>query len=188
MYKIKGRVNRLICEVGTLLNETLTAVTDIEIRPGRLCFPCNICDITDNFTKYSCGEIWSTENYDDYALFRFKVNIPSVDQNTDCYLNITTNKSGGHNMVRPQMLLFAGNEVVQGIDTNHENVKITEFSGKGAVWFYVYAFSGLAKKTPYGAWVDIDTSDGVRLYVNLQTRRKTLSNFYYNTKTPYTYL
>lgn len=188
MYQLTERIKRFIGELELLLKETTTLVENVEFRKGKLDFPCDVTAIKDDFFPYRCGEVWSGENYDDYVLFRFTVDLPEIDDNYDYILNISTNKSGGHNMVRPQMLLFAENTALQGLDANHEDVKVTEYAGKGKFCMYVYAFSGLAKKTPYGSWVDLDVSDGVRLYINLTTRNKELFDFYWNVKAPYTYL
>ncbi len=188
MYGLERRIERLIKEVKSLLNETDIQVDSIEMRKGKITFPCDITSISDGFSEYSNGEVWSGKNFDDYALFKFKINIPELKEGQEYYLHITTNKSGGHNMVRPQMLLFEGNKAIQGLDTNHESVRVSELAGKGEKWIYIYAFSGLPKKTPYGSEIDMDVSTGVRLYVNLQIRRKELVDFYYNLQTPYSYL
>ena len=90
-------------------------------------------------------------------------------------------------MIRPQMLLMADDDIVQGLDVNHEYVKLNDYVGKKDICFYVYAYSGRPKKTPYGAWVDLDTSEGVRLYADVVTRNKILSDFYYNIKVPFVY-
>lgn len=188
MFKLEARIERLMNELATLLNKTSTPITEVSVRPGKLCFPCDMTAVTDGFHAYSVGDVWSEAPFDDYALFQFRVDIPALDGDTDCYLRIATNKGGGHNMIRPQMLLMTDNEAVQGLDTNHELVRVNEYAGQKAVLFYVYAYSDYPKQTPYGGWVELDTSDGVRLYLDLQTRDKTLTDFYYNIKVPFSHL
>lgn len=186
MYGLEGRIERLLIELSSLLNKGDTVVSDVEIRKGRLSFPTDVSQITDGYTAYH-GEAWSGEGFDDYALFRFIVQIPEIPENENYYLHITTNKAGGHNMVRPQMMLYIGSDAMHGLDTNHERVCMNAYAGK-TVTAYVYAFSGLPKKTPYGARIDMSTEEGVRLYVRTLTREKTLEDLYYSIKTPFAYL
>ncbi len=188
MYGLNARCMRLILEIGNLLNETNLKIKDIEIRKGKLSFPCNVTEIKDGFLPYNNGDIWSGEKFDDYALFKFTVDIPDFKEGYDFYLDAFTNKNGGHNMVRPQMLLLKGDTVIQGLDTNHSSVKITEFAGEKDVTFFVYAYSGLPKKTPYGSQINMDTTEGVRLFLSISERQKELCDFYYNIKIPYNYL
>ena len=187
MYKVKGRIHRLLIELESLLNITTLPIKGLKVRQGKLIFPCDVSTITDGFCDYSEGDVWSTDGFDNYALFKFQVDIPQCKDDTDCYLRIATNKGGGHNMIRPQMLLMADDDIVQGLDVNHEYVKLNDYVGKKDICFYVYAYSGRPKKTPYGAWVDLDTSEGVRLYADVVTRNKILSDFYYNIKVPFVY-
>ena len=106
MFKLEARIERLMNELATLLNKTSTPITEVSVRPGKVCFPCDMTAVTDGFHAYSVGDVWSEAPFDDYALFQFRVDIPALDGDTDCYLRIATNKGGGHNMIRPQMLLM----------------------------------------------------------------------------------
>ena len=187
MYKIKGRITRLIKELESLLYVAELPIKTLQVRQGKILFPCDVSAVTDNFCDYRAGSVWSMDGFDNYALFKFQLDIPELKGNTDYYLRIATNKGGGHNMVRPQMLLMIDGDIVQGLDTNHELVNISKYAGQKNLWFYVYAYSGRPKKTPYGAWVDLDTSDGVRLFTDLLSRNKTLSDFYYNISVPFVY-
>ena len=188
MYGIKGRCFRLISELKTLLNENEKNTENILVRNGKIEFLDDVSDISDNFNAYNQGDIWSGKDFDDYALFKFKLDIPDFNEDYDYFLKVSTNKSGGHNMVRPQMLLIKDNIPIHGLDTNHEEICITKLANEKSIEFYVYAYSGLPKKTPYGKNIDMDISDGVRLYVSTFFKNKELSDFYYNLKTPYTYL
>jgi len=188
MYGLLERVRRLLQETCQNFPEIKEPISDITIRKGRLQFPCDVEAITDGFLPYTNGAVWSGEHYDDYALFRFTLTVPKLLEEQDCILRVSTNKSGGHNMVRPQMLLFINGKAVLGLDTNHEEFCLSDYAGAGELRVCVYAFSGLPGKTPYGSWVDIDTTEGVRLFAGLEIRRKELCDFYYNLKTPYQYL
>ncbi len=188
MYRLKQRIERLITELRGLFVQTTVPITGIQVRKGKLTFPCDVTKIADGFDPYDCGDVWSGENCDDYALFRFNVAIPELQDGQECYLTLTTNQSGGHNMVRPQALFFIGNEAVQGLDTNHENVRVTELAGKGEQSFYIYAYSGMPGKTPYGAWVDMNIVQGVTFHASIQIRDRELTEYYFNIRTPFVYL
>lgn len=154
---MENRIKRLKTEIFENINEEYTSVTDIEIKKGELKFPCDFARI-DGFEPYTNSEVWSGENFDDYALFKFILEVPEMKEGYVWGLDIRTNKGNGHNMVRPQMLLFAENECICGLDTNHENIPLPSYNAGDKICFYVYAFSGLAAKTPYGSFVDIDTA------------------------------
>jgi len=187
LYGLENRIKRLKTEIFENINEEYTSVTDIEIKKGELKFPCDFARI-DGFEPYTNSEVWSGENFDDYALFKFVLEVPETKEDYIWGLDIRTNKGNGHNMVRPQMLLFAENECICGLDTNHENIPLPSYNAGDKICFYVYAFSGLAAKTPYGDSVDIDTAEGVRLYVNSFIRNKALEDLYYNVNVPFTHL
>ena len=87
MYGLKGRIYRLISELHYLLNENKSIVEDIEIRKGRITFPCNVSSICDGFQPYLQGDVWSGTNFDDYALFKFKVNLPIPKEDYHYFLN-----------------------------------------------------------------------------------------------------
>ena len=187
MFKLEARIQRLLNDLTPLLNKTSAPITGVQVRRGKLSFPCDVTAL-DGFVPYAVGDVWSEENFDTYALFRFQMDLPQTEDDTDLYLHIATNQSGGHNMVRPQMLLMVGNEAVQGVDTNHELVRINEYAGQKGVTFYLYAYSDYPKHTPYGGWVDLNTTDGVRLYLDLHTRDKTLTAFYHSIRIPFAHL
>ena len=188
MYALEGRIKRLCGEIASLLSRNVEKIDNVYIRQGKLGMPCKLSDVADGFVPYKCGDEWSDTNFDSDALFRFNIEIPEAIEGQDYYLNITTNKGGGHNMVRPQMTICIDDVALQGLDTNHENVKMTEYCGKGKKEVNLYAFSGMPVKTPFGAWVDNSKTDGVRLYLNLQIRDKRIEEYYYNIQTPYEYL
>lgn len=187
MYGLINRIKRLLDEIESLLYQEAGLIKMLKIRKGKIEFPCNITEITDGYSDFNNGSIWSEKEFSNYALFRFDIEIQDVSGDEDVFLHISTNQGGGHNMVRPQMLLIAADGVIQGLDTNHEYVRLDD-SAKGIRRYYVYAFSGIKQKTPYGKDVDLDVADGVRLYVDVQKRNRLLNDFYFNVKTAYTYL
>lgn len=188
MYGIDTRVNRLSNEIGALIDRKIQTFDLLSIRPGKIDMPCTFSEITDGFQPYKCGDEWTDTNFNTDALFRFEIDIPKALDCCEYYLNITTNKAGGHNMIRPQMHICIDDVVLQGLDTNHENVNVTSFAGKGKKEVNLYAFSGMNVRSPFGGWVDVDKTDGVRLYVSLVIRDKRIEDYYYNLRTPYEHL
>lgn len=188
MYGLNKRIKRLTDELSALCTVSACDIENIEIRKGKLNFPLDITKVSDGFVSYNQGEVWSGEDFDDYALFRFTLDVPKIKEDEELYIGVRTNKSGGHNMVRPQMLFYVENDAIQGLDTYHESVCISEFLNKDKISIYIYAYSGMPIKTPYGANFDLDTSDGVRLYVDMQIRSKKVNEYYYNILTPFRHL
>ncbi len=189
MYLLKNRIKRTLGELQAVLDVKSRRIENMEIRRGKLNFPQDIQKISDGFTAFLYGDIWSEPEFDNYALFRFKVVIPQEYDGEKVILKVSTNQGGGHNMIRPQMLLFVDGTPMQGLDTNHERVMLAEKAKAGREYMIdVYAFSGMPVKTPYGDWVDLKEMEGVRFYADLQVRNDSLTEYYYNLKTPYTYL
>lgn len=189
MYGLRKRVSRLCGELGSLMNRNIEKIDNIYIREGKLSMPCKPSEISDGFVPYKWGAEWTDTKFNSDALFRFNIDIPEMKEGCEYYLNITTNqKGGGHNMLRPQMSIYIDDIILQGMDTNHENVKVTAYSGKGVKEVNLYVFSGMPVKTPYGDWVNMNDLDGERLYVYLQVRDKRVEEYYYNVETPYQYL
>ena len=141
MYRLRERANRLIGEVGSLLYENVPCEINLQMREGKIEFPCDFEDIKDGFNDFQNGDFYAKDYYDKYCLFKINVKFPMVNEGEDLYLNICTNQ-GGHNMLKPQMLLYKDGVALQGLDTNHRYVKLTEFSGTEQN-FYLYALSGI---------------------------------------------
>lgn len=76
MYLLKNRIKRLMDDLKLLIPVRSKQLDRMEIRLGKLSFPCRIAEISDQFEPYFCGQIWSSPKYNDYALFRFNVEIP----------------------------------------------------------------------------------------------------------------
>lgn len=187
MYGIEDRIKRLVTEIYENLNEKCEVVDNVEILKERLDFPCDLTKLR-GFSAYKDNAVWSCPEFDDYAVFKFKVKVPELKKGYEWGLEIKTNKDSGHNMVKPQMLLFAENECLCGLDTNHKRVPVNGYKRGDEICFYVYAFSGLSERTPYGGFVDMDTSEGVRLYVKSYVSNKALEDLYYNVNVPFTHL
>ncbi len=186
MYGLEGRASRLLDELGSLLNKRVLPVEGVEIRRGRLTFPCDVAAIADGYLPYT-GEVFSGETFDDYALFRFALDVPKEVGAERYYLYATTNKAGGHNMVRPQMMLYINGEAMHGLDTNHERVSLSAYAGE-RITVHIYAFTGLPRRTPYGARIDMDTSEGVRLRLAFLCRDARLTSLYHSVRAPLAYL
>lgn len=189
MYGLDKRVNRLIEELSGVLYEKIDCNVPIKIRDGKITFPCDIDKISDGYRTFENGAIFAENVFDNYSLFKFSVELPMVLDNEDLFLHVHTNQ-GGHNMLKPQMLLYVGDKAVQGLDTNHEYVRITDMQGRKKE-FFVYAFSGLQTKTPFGGPelnVELKTDIGVRFFVSIEKRNKTLAEYVWNVRTAYTHL
>lgn len=189
MYMLKNRVVRLIDEVRELLVVDTKPVEKIEIRKGQVAFPCDVRKIENGFSPFIYGDLWSEPTLDNYVLFRFSVTIPGEYDGKRVVLRAATNQGGGHNMIRPQMLLFVDGKATQGLDINHEHILLAEKAEAGRTYLiHIYAFSGMPVKSPYGAWVDVKAAEGVRFYADLEVRSDVLTDYYYNLRTPYAYL
>lgn len=189
MYGLEHRISRLISELKEALVLQSRKIEAMEIRRGTLSFPCAADQITDGFQPFAYGDLWSEPEFNNYALFRFEVKIPASYAGRRAVLQVKTNQGGGHNMIRPQMLLFLDGTPVQGLDTNHEQVLLSDCAQGGKTYsVHIYAFSGMPGRSPYGDQVDVKAAEGVRLYADLQLTDARREDYYYNLKVPYGYL
>lgn len=186
MYGLANRAYRLIGDLEGMLYRPLQSISGIEMRRGKLSFPCQLSQIREGFVPFENGGLWAEGEFDHYALFRFTLSLPECPAGEDLYLRVETNQSG-HNMVKPQMLIYREEEALQGLDTNHRRLRVTDLAG-GRETFYVYAFCGLGHKTPYGGAIDLCGALGVRLSVALETRNQALADCVFSLKTAYAYL
>ena len=67
MYKMKGRITRLLIEIESLFNASSLPITGLQVRQGKLSFPCDVASVSDSFSNYSVGDVWSTDGFDNYA-------------------------------------------------------------------------------------------------------------------------
>ena len=186
MYGLIHRVYRLIDDFSLFLYKETGTELHIEKRDGKINFPCRISEIKDGYEVFQNGDFFAHNQYDRYALFRFEVDIPMSTKGEELFLRIATNQDG-HNMIKPQALLYVDDEALQGLDVNHTYVNVTKYAGQRKI-FYVYGFNGRAVKTPYGAFTDLNTETGVKVFFSLQTRDVESADLYYNLKTAYDHL
>ena len=179
-YRLKERAIRLLGDIEQLLYVTKDCNVKIEKKDGKIEFPCDFSKIEGPFESFSNGDYYANDYFDKYVLFKLEVDFPSVQDGEDLFLNICTNQSG-HNMLKPQMLLFKDGAAVQGLDTNHRYVKLNELQGKKQS-FYLYAFSGIQADHGY-KWCALDTEKGVKLFVSVVSKNRLLYKYYINVKT-----
>lgn len=185
MYKLKERAGRFIDDIENLLYIKIPCTVSIGKRDGKIEFPCDVLGISDGFYPFENGDYFAKDSFDKYALFNITADIPDVCGEDDIYLNIYTNQTG-RNMLKPQMLLYKDGKALQGIDTNHRYVKITDLKGNTQE-FKLYAFSGIQANHGY-SWCGMDEEKGVCLFISVVKRDKRLYKYYISIKTAYSQL
>ena len=179
-YRLKERAIRLLADIEKILYVTKDCNIKIQKLEGKIEFPYDFSNVKGEFEPFENGDYFANDTFDKYVLFKLDVDFPDLCDEDDLFLNITTNQSG-HNMLKPQMLLFKDGEAVQGLDTNHKYVKLNDLKGKKQS-FYLYAFSGIQAEHGY-KWCALDTDKGVKLYVSAVSKNRLLYKYYISLKT-----
>lgn len=116
--------------------------------------------LTEN-TEFTC--------HDCHYWFHFALKTPNVSSDEAVYFSFKTGREGQWDAVNPQMLLFLNGEVVQGVDTNHTEVKVapgTEYDAYG------YFYAGLS-------------GESVRFVPSLSVKNTAVEKLYYDLKVPF---
>lgn len=115
----------------------------------------------DENTEFVC--------HDRHYWFHFTLKTPVVSSDESVYLSFITGREGQWDATNPQMLLFLNGDAVQGLDTNHTEVKVeadTEYDAYG------YFYAGLAGET-------------VRFLPSLLIKNTAVEQLYYDLKVPF---
>ena len=116
---------------------------------------------SEDDTEYVC--------HDRHYWFHFTLKTPAVSSDEAVYLSFKTGREGQWDAINPQMLLFLNSEIVQGIDTNHTEVKVTPDTEYDA---YGYFYAGLS-------------GESVRFSPSVFIKNTAVERLYYDLKVPF---
>ena len=107
--------------------------------------------------------------HDRHYWFHFSLKTPELSPEEAVYLSFQTGREGQWDAVNPQMLLFLNGEIVQGVDTNHTEVKVAPNTDYEA---YGYFYAGLS-------------GDTVRFIPRMIIKNTEVEALYYDIKVPF---
>lgn len=164
---IKDKVNITIAHLKRLSETTIESIESLKYIP---------CEYKKSGEIPVCDDSWKTLGRFDRVFgkdkhFWFCANIetPSVSEDEEVILEISTGKMSSWDPINPQGLVYLNGEIAQGVDINHRCVYLKPET-KYEVMFYFYV--GM-----------IDTHIEVNFDVKL--RNKKVTKLYYDMKVPF---
>lgn len=107
--------------------------------------------------------------HDRHYWFHFTLKTPSVSPDEAVYMSFLTGREGQWDAVNPQILLFLNGEIVQGLDTNHTEVKVNSDTEYEA---FCYFYAGLS-------------GESVRFIPSVSVKNTAVEQLYYDLKVPF---
>lgn len=140
-------------------------ITDYKVAEGRY------SDITNKETQwneYKTGELWGGR--DKHFCFKTTIVVPERFNGKTIAFNIRTGFEGEWDALNPQFLFYLNGNIIQGLDTNHREVLITDNAVAGEKYdILLEAYSGMQDRKSnlftYLVVIDRDIED---LYYNIE--------------------
>lgn len=171
------RVNKICDDIKGLITVQSTPIEDIQIKKGFFLTPAQADESSEMWQKFSPKtDIWSGP--DAHYWFRATVTVPQSYDKRSFWLSFVT-QSTFWDAVNPQFLLFINNEIVQGLDANHREVKITDKAKAGDTYVIdLQAYTGRDNDHNQGS------TDNLRLFSSMMELDARINDLYYNLSVP----
>lgn len=152
-------------------------IEGIEIKPGFFLTPAEAqADATAWKPFSSKTDVWSGP--DAHYWFRANITVPAEFDKKPLWLSLKT-QLADWDAVNPQFLLFVNGEIVQGLDTNHTEVMITNNAKAGdKLKIDLQAYTGRDSDHNQGS------TDNLRLFASIIEVDEKITDLYYNLFTP----
>ena len=139
--------------------EDVQSVNDIGL--AEACYKKeDVIPIDAQFSSYDDKEGWGGKK-DSHYWFVFDIYAPNDFENY--VLSVSTGYGNWH-ASNPQFIVYIDGQIVQGLDENHTEIKITK-AGRQTVWLYAYTGS--------------EVEDKLKLSVRLIKVRKDIRKLFY---------
>lgn len=176
------RVNKILEDIGSFINVQNVSITNWQIKKGFFLTPQEADASETEWKKFdSLIDIWPGP--DEHYWFRTEIVVPESFDKKPLWLNFVT-QCTFWDAVNPQFLLFINGEVTQGLDTNHQEVKLFEKAKAGEkIVIDLQAYTGrdndhnqgtTGKLQLVGSMLEVDP-DINALYYNLSIPNKIVS-------------
>lgn len=171
------RIEKFCGDLRGLIGKQSSPITEVTYKKGFFLTPEEADKSDVPFEKFDTKtDIW--HGPDDHYWFRFELEVPESFDQKSLWLNIRT-QVHFWDAVNPQFLLFVDNQVTQGMDVNHQEVKLTDCATVGKKYTIdLQAYTGR----------DSDQSSGstsyLRLFASISEIDPRINELYYNLLIP----
>lgn len=170
MRYLKERVDVIVRELKPLIARDKFAVTQWQYKKQLFFRPCEADASAEEWKAFdSSKDRWY--GTDQYYWFRAQFTVPESMHGKCIFLNIQTQIEHWDDGRNPQFLLFVDNEVIQGQDMNHKEVRLVEQAEAGRTYTIdLQAYTGIVFNE-FCLRVDVVEMDLnlMKLYYHLKT-------------------
>lgn len=171
------RVNKICSDINKLIAVQSCPIASFKMKKGMFLTPAEVdkCDCAwedfNSKTDTWCGP-------DDHYWFRAEIEIPQSFNKKPFWLSFVT-QTTFWDAVNPQFLLFINGEIVQGLDTNHREVRLFDKAKAGErLTIDLQAYTGRDNDHNQGS------TDNLRLFASMIEFDEKINDLYYNLVTP----
>lgn len=133
------RMERLLADVQELRRPAKIPVRDYWRQEGKA--EDGMCCPTDGWEKCRIDEPWTT--LESHRWYRTTIVIPEEFNGCHVEFLITTGREGEWDATNPQMLFYLNGKLVQGVDVNHREIRISPHATAGEPYEIAFlAYSG----------------------------------------------
>ncbi len=123
------RVNKICTDLLAMTTVQTVPITGFQMKPGFYLTPAEADAAAEEWRAFDTDrDIWPGP--DKHYWFRAEVIVPDCFDGKPLWLHFVTQVTFW-DAVNPQFLLFVNGEVTQGLDTNHQEVRITDCAKAG---------------------------------------------------------
>lgn len=170
MFLEMERVGKLLSVIKDAVSQDRQEINGIEIAPGK--------ESPGAFAPFGPFDLWG--GHDKWFWFRFDAVVPERFSGKKVALSLRTDRQKGWAAFNPQFVLYINGEIVQGVDSNHYDIILTDCAKTGEVFsIRLAAYSGFQ----YGR--DHTAPPRNEMIATLYVHNDTAETLYYHLKAPY---
>ncbi len=175
MEFIRERVRKTALDLRNFLYATKIPCTEIKMKRGNYHSPLEVDASPEVWQTFERADGWG--GFDAHAWFRFHVTVPEQMEGKPVFLLLGTAplEWSGWDATNPQFVVLVDGVVRQGVDTNHQEVLLTEKAVAGTIWqvdLHAYGGRVMAK------------GESLRLSVDFACMDRDIEQLYYDLWVP----
>ncbi|WMJ24077.1 alpha-mannosidase [Paludicola sp. MB14-C6] len=171
------RVKKICEDLRGLITVQSVAIPSFQMKKGLFLRPSEVDAHESDWVTFNPEtDFWPGP--DEHYWFRAEIEVPASFDKKPLWLSFVT-QTTFWDAVNPQFLLFINGEVVQGLDTNHREVKLTDKAKAGDKFLIdLQAYTGRDNDHNRG------TTSNLRLFSEMIEIDPSINEVFYNLETP----
>lgn len=142
-FKIE-RIEKLVNELKKLIYADPTKLEVLQRKDGDYRSPEEADAADTPWQSFSRSDRWRGK--DQRSWFRAKLVLPEVYEGKKVMLRVVTGREDQWDAINPQFLAYVNGEIIQGLDTNHQEIMLTERAKAGEEFRVdLHGFTGMVE-------------------------------------------